>query len=279
MVGSPLALPLLDSLDPILVVYHCSDEYTRQPSFPEGFAELEAELIGRSDLVICTAEDLRRSKARMHRHCYTVTNGADVDHFASTQMPEMAGASDLNGLPRPIVGYIGSVFEWLDQSMIARAATDHEDWSFVFVGPITTDVKPLRRFPNIHFLGPRKYSDLPSYLKEFDVATVPFVFHDVTLSASPVKFYEYLASGVPVVASRLPDFEPFAHLTELVSTPDEFVAGLENAVNLDTAAKRERRMTEARNHSWASRFAEVDRLIQTAIDRKQHADIRDPDLR
>ena len=269
LVGSPVAGDLLERLTPDLVVYHCSDDYARQPTFPDGFANLETELMARSDLVICTAEALRQAKAGMHRNCHTVVNGVQVGHFARTQLPETASAPDLSDLPRPVVGYIGTVFEWLDQPMIANAARVHRDWSFVFVGPITTDVKLLRELPNIHFLGPRPYLDLLGYLKGFDVATVPFIFHDVTLRASPIKFYEYLASGVPIVASRLPDFEPLAHLTELVSNPSEFVLALENAVEHDSPAKRTRRMTEARNHSWETRFAEIDRLIRAAVDRKR----------
>ena len=93
------------------------------------------------------------------------------------------------------------------------------------------------------------------------MTTVPVIFHDVTLHASPIKFYEYLASGIPIVATRLPDFEPFAHLTGLVTTPEEFVAALEDAIAHDTPEKRQACMAEARNHSWEARFAQIDPLI------------------
>ena len=274
LVGTATALPLLDALEPSLVVYHCSDDYTRQPTFPTSFRELERDLINRCDLVICTAMALHQAKAHLNPHTYTVTNGAQVAHFARTQAPDTLVAQELRDLPRPIAGYIGSVFEWLDQAMIAHAAEARPDWSFVFVGPITTDVSQLQVLPNVHFLGPRPYADLPRYLKGFDVATVPFIFHDVTLRASPIKFYEYLASGVPVVASRLPDFEPFAHLAGLVTTPEEFVPALEDAINYDTPEKRQARMAEARNHSWEARFAQIDRLIEEALERKRAGEQR-----
>ena len=153
--------------------------------------------------------------------------------------------------------------------MIAHAAEARPDWRFVFVGPIATDVSQLQVLPNVHFLGPRPYADLPGYLKGFDVTTVPFIFHDVTLRASPIKFYEYLASGVPVVASRLPDFEPFAHLAGIVTTPEEFVTALEDAIAYDTLDKRQARMAEAQNHSWEVRFTQIDRLIEEALERKK----------
>jgi glycosyltransferase involved in cell wall biosynthesis len=268
LVGTATALPLLDALDPSLVLYHCSDDYTRQSTFPASFRELERDLVRQCDLVICTAETLRQAKAHLHPHVYTVTNGAQVEHFTCTQASDTPVARELRDLPRPIVGYIGKVFQWLDQAMIAYAARARPGWSFIFVGPLETDVSQLRTLPNVHFLGPRPYADLPSYLKGFDVATIPFIFHDVTLRASPIKFYEYLASGVPVVATRLPDFEPLAHLAGLVSTPDEFIAALEDAIAHDTPQKRQARMAEAQNHSWETRFAQIDRLIEEALERK-----------
>ncbi|MFQ5812674.1 MAG: glycosyltransferase [Anaerolineae bacterium] len=269
LVGTATALPLIDALEPLLVVYHCSDDYTCQRTFPASFASLERDLISRCDLVICTAEALRQAKTHLHPHTYTVTNGAQVEHFARAQAPDTLVAQELRDLPHPIVGYIGTVFQWLDQEMIAHASRAHPNWSFVFVGPITTEVNQLRTLPNVHLLGPRLYADLPSYLKGFDVATVPFIFHDVTLRASPIKFYEYLASGVPVVATRLPDFEPFAHLVSLVTSPVEFVTALEDTITCDTPQKRRARMAEARNHSWAARFAQIDRFIKERLAAKE----------
>ena len=147
--------------------------------------------------------------------------------------------------------------------MIAHAATAHPDWNFVFVGPITTNIGELKSLANVHFLGPKPYESLPMYMKGFAVATVPFVFHDVTMRASPVKFYEYLASGVPVVATRLPDLYPFEHVAGLVSTKEEFVSALENALQ-DGENQREARMAEAYNHSWEARFSRIDELIDEA---------------
>jgi glycosyltransferase involved in cell wall biosynthesis len=268
VVSSALAEPVLDALDASMTVYHCSDDFVMQPGFPDAYADLERRIFARSDLVICTAEALRQVKNNMHPRCYTVTNGAQIDHFARTQSPDVEMASELRGLTRPIIGYVGSVFEWLDQPMIAHAAKAHPDWSFVFVGPITTDVSVLKGLANVHLLGPRPYQNLPTYLKGFDVATVPFVFHDVTMRASPIKFYEYLASGVPVVATRLPDFRPFEHLAGLVSTKEEFVTALEQALQ-DDEDQREARMAEARDHSWDSRFRRIDELIDETLQSMQ----------
>lgn len=268
IVATATALPLLSRLDPQLVIYHCSDDYSSQPNFPVAFEELENRLIQRSDLVICTAETLRLIKAPLHEHVYTVTNGADIEHFMSTQAPSTNIAADISSLPRPVVGYIGTIFEWVDILAVARAARARPDYSFVFIGPVSTDVSQIENLPNVHLLGPRPYSDLPSYLKGFDVATVPFVIHDVTLRASPVKFYEYLASGIPIVAAMLPDLERFQGLAELYNSHEDFIAALDRSVRDKSPKTREARLREATKNSWQTRFSEVDRLIAEALQRK-----------
>jgi glycosyltransferase involved in cell wall biosynthesis len=268
VVGTATALPLVDRLDPGLVVYHCSDDYASQPNFPKSFLSLERSLTDRVDLVICTAEELRRVKAPLNPNTHTVTNGADVDHFSITQSPTTAIAPEIAGLPGPVIGYIGTVFEWLDIQLLARAARERPEWSFVFVGPIATDVSAIANLRNVHLLGPRPYADLPGYLKGFDVATVPFVVHDVTLRASPVKFYEYLASGVPVVATRLPDLERFEGMAELYTGYEQFMAALDRAVADRSDERRDARMNEASANSWDDRFAQIDGLIADALARR-----------
>ena len=268
VVGGAHALPLLEALDASLVIYHCSDDFTRQDTFPASYADLERDLIRRCDLVITTAEALRRAKAYLHPRVCAVSNGADIDHFAATQDARTSPAEELAPLPRPVIGYIGTVFEWIDQEMVAAAARARPRWTFVFVGPVTTDVRRLRALPNVRLLGSRPYADLPRFLKGFDVATVPFVVHPVTLRASPIKFYEYLAAGIPVVATRLPEFEPLDGWANLVTSPGEFVTGIERAMQDDSADLRRRRMEQARRHSWEVRFAAIDRLIGEALWRK-----------
>lgn len=268
VVGTATALPLVDHLDPGLVVYHCSDDYASQPNFPKSFGSLERELTDRADLVICTAEELRRVKAPLNPNTHTVTNGANVEHFSSTQASSTTIAPEIADLPGPVIGYIGTVFEWVDVAMLTRVALARPDWAFVFVGPVATDVSAIKKLNNVHLLGPRPYPELPGYLKGFDVATVPFVVHDVTLRASPVKFYEYLASGVPVVATRLPDLERFEAVTELYTGFDEFMQALDRAVADRSDERRAARMREATANSWDARFARFDGLIDDALARR-----------
>lgn len=271
VVGSATTGSLLPILDPSFVIYHCSDDYTRTPLFPKSYARLEQRLSAGVDLVVCTAEALRQVKASLNPHTYTVTNGAQIEHFSRVQMSDVEPAPELINLPKPVVGYIGTLFEWVDQDMIAFAAQKRTAWSFVLIGPSTADFSKLERMPNVYILGSRPYESLPSYLKGFDVATVPFVVHDVTLRASPVKFYEYLASGIPVVATRLPDLEQFSQIVSLVSSPQEFLEGVEYSIYSENASKRLARMGEANNHSWDSRFKIIDSLVKKIYEQRNAA--------
>jgi len=265
IIGTATALPLIDRLNPKLVVYHCSDDYTQQPNFPTSFKDLEEQLIRRADLIICTAEELRQAKASINPKTYTVTNGADISHFNSSLKQKTVIPIELQQLPGPIIGYVGTIFEWLNFEMIAQAAISKPQWSFVFIGPVTTDVSPIRNLKNVYLLGPKPYSVIPNYLKGFDVATIPFIIHDVTLRASPVKFYEYLASGTPIVATQLPDLDRFDHLVTLFSTPDKYLESLEYAITDKSKENLTNRIREADKHSWIFRFEKVDELIDEAM--------------
>ncbi|MFQ5685033.1 MAG: glycosyltransferase [Candidatus Scalindua sp.] len=264
-VGCAYALPLIEQIPHSLLVYHCSDDFTLTSSFPASFSDLEEELIRRCDVVITTSEELCQAKIHLGSKFVTVTNGAEIEHFASTQAPDTQLAPELADLPQPIVGYIGSVFEWIDQEWVIQAARKLPTWSFVFIGPLMTDISKLRDLPNIHYLGPRRYEDLPKYLRGFDVTTVPFVTNDVTLRASPIKFYEYLASGVPIVATNLPDFEPLSDCAYLVKDATQFSSALQRAVSEDSQEKRQLRMTESQKYSWEVRGAQVNEIIENAL--------------
>jgi len=261
LVCSAHALPLVDHIPHRLLMYHCSDDYTAVPSRQTSFDQLERELIQRCDVVITTSDELRRAKENLNPSIVTVRNGVDFEHFSRTQA-ETEVAHELAGLPRPVVGYIGSVFRWIEQEWISQAARLLPTWSFVFIGPRQTNVSRLEALPNVHFLGPRPYNLLPEYLRGFDVATVPFTSNQVTLRASPIKFYEYLAAGIPVVATRLPDLEPLAEFAHLVTSAEGFTSALQQAVSQDTPESRQRRVKESRRHSWEARYVQLDAVIE-----------------
>jgi glycosyltransferase involved in cell wall biosynthesis len=149
--------------------------------------------------------------------------------------------------------------------LMAVAARERPRWTFALVGPIGIDTAVVRSLSNVRLLGPRPYASLPSYLAAMDVAVIPFKRNTLTYHADPIKAYEYLAAGLPVVATNLPALRRLGDLVHLADSPAEFVAQLDAAVAEGRDARRTERQAEAAKHSWSSRFDTVDRLLRDTL--------------
>lgn len=264
--------PIVNRIPHSLLAYHCSDDYTAVPGFPRTFQAVESMLIRKADVVICTSEELRRARLSLNPNSYTVTNGADLEHFASVQDPATEVAAEIKKIPGPVIGYVGSVFRWLEQEWIEVAARELKA-SFVFIGPIETDVSRLKKLDNVFFLGPLPYQQLPGYMKGFQVAIIPFVRDAVTLKASPIKFYEYLAAGLPVVATRLPDLVPLANVACLVESRDAFVEALRRELVQGVATVPSERMEAVRLHSWNEKCSQIEAILRRTFRHKFSQDV------
>jgi len=253
---APALVGALDRLPSGLVVYDCLDAVAAfRPHQPEVEAA-EAALAARADLVLATTREL---EARMRRHnarTVLVPNAADFEHFAREIAPAEIPA-DLRALPRPVVGYVGEVASWLDTGLVNGLAARHPAWSIALIGPATAEARRTLTAPNVHLLGRRPYADLPRYLAGFDCCLIPFRACPLTAAVSPVKLYEYLAAGRPVVSTPLPSVLPFAGAVlvaagrRFLEAVDEAVAGAGDAA---AAAARRRRV---HTHTWDQRVARI----------------------
>jgi len=214
-----------------------------------------AELFDRAAASLASAGELYRSKKEMAPRLAIIPNGADVAHFCCARQPGTAAPEELKDLPRPLVGYIGAISDWLDQELLRAAALAHPDWSVVLIGPVDTDASCLKTLPNVRLLGHKAYSELPSYLNCFDVAVIPFKINELTRGVNPVKLYEYLAAGKPVVSSDLPEVRPFRPLVSIAREPDQFVRKIEEELAADSPEKAAERLRVAGLNSWEARAA------------------------
>jgi glycosyltransferase involved in cell wall biosynthesis len=259
--GLPHAVDALQRLPAKLVVYHCADDYVHVRGFPDTLPSLEADLCRRADLVVTTSETLCQARARFNPHTYWIPNGADVDHFAASATP----ASELREVRRPIVGFVGGLSEWVDLDLVARLARDRPEWTFVMIGPVAIDTSPLACLPNVRLLGPRPYADLPAYLAAMDVGLIPFKRNEVTHHADPIKAYEYLAAGLPVVATDLPALRRMADVVGLADSVDGFLKRIREAIDEGRDAGRSARQAEAQRHNWARRFEAFEYLVNQRL--------------
>lgn len=259
---TPLALHLRDRFG-WKVVYDCLDDqsaFRRLHRFAT--EDQEPALVRACDQVVVSSQALFQTFEKQFTpngddsRLMLIPNGVDFDRFSRA-----ASRDYLNHLPRPIVGYYGSLAEWLDYRLIREAAQQRPQWSFVFIGQITSGAaeqwERLRSVPNIHYLPTlSNYQDLPAYLADFDVCTMPFEDTPLTRAANPVKLYEYLAAGKPIVVPHLPETEPFTHdnLLWTYGTLDQYLEQLDRAVAVPpTPAQIQARQAAAQENTWDKR--------------------------
>jgi len=255
-----------------LLVYDCVDDYTTFPEFRRAqawIATRERRLCAVADLVFCTARPLFESRSALAPgRIHLVPNVGDAAHFQRAADPQLPLPDDVSRLPRPIVGFVGAVSNYkVNLDWLLYVARQRPRWSVVLVGPEavadpTTDLSALRATPNIHLLGYRPYAALPGYLKAFDVAVIPYRLGAATRGIFPLKFFETLASGRPLVISRLPALADHYDAAIVADDADGFLRACEAAIaEADTAADRERRIALAQGNTWESRIARMLELI------------------
>lgn len=268
----PTGAGLAGRLGESLLVYHCVDAYAENPGVDrEAILALEAELLARCDLVLATSRALYEEKRPARGRSRYLPNVADAEHFAAGGEPP----ADLARIPRPRLGYAGNVAGYkVDVALLAAVARARPGWQFCLVGPHGAgdpggDLAPLMGLANVHLLGARPYAELPAYLAGCDACLIPFRVSASTRASFPLKFYEYMAAGKPIVATPLPALADYAGRPDLVrfaAGTEAFAAAVAAALEEPrTEALRAARREEARRHSWPERMADISRAVEEAL--------------
>jgi glycosyltransferase involved in cell wall biosynthesis len=191
------------------LIYYCVDEYTAFTGASNGLKQIEDDLFRRADLVVVSAEKLFESKKHLNANTHIIRHGTDWRHFRTALDDVTVVPDEISDLPSPVIGFHGLLADWIDYELIKRIAEDFSHGSIVLIGKVAVDaeekIKTLNGLPNVHLLGRKPYSILPAYCKGFDVAINPFEINELTLAANPLKVREYLAAGVPVVSTDIPE--------------------------------------------------------------------------
>jgi len=232
---TPMMLPFSRDLDASVTVYDAMDELSKFRFAPPNLLDLEQELLERADLVFTGGSSLFEAKKDRHDSVHLFPSSVDRKHFekARTALPE---PDDQAAIARPRLGFYGVLDERFDTELLGKVAEMRPDWQFVMIGPvvkISPDELPKR--PNIHYLGPKKYEQLPAYLSGWDVALMPFAMNESTQFISPTKTPEYLAGGKPVVSTPVKDVVRHYGQLEgvgIARTPQQFVDECERALKL-----------------------------------------------
>lgn len=261
----PQAEVLRRALDPKYVVYHCVDDIAAQEGIDEAsFSAAEARFVPEADLVLASAPPLAERMRRLSDHVVLAPNVADTDLFA-TALHDGPVDPAMAALPGPRIVFVGAVAaRKVDFDLVAAIAAARPGWSVVLVGPVglgdpTTDVSALEALPNVHLLGVRRQDELPAILRGAHAGLIPYRSTRLTASIFPMKLYEFLSAGVPLVATGLPAVTGVDGV-ELVSGAPAAVDALERALTA-TPERRRALSAAAAHHSWSARLAEIDAAL------------------
>ena len=218
----------------------------------KGMEEIENNLLKKADVVFVLSKKIYAARNGKNKHCYLIPNGVDFDFFSRSASADTALNEELKNIPRPIAGYLGNIRSWLDFELLEFLADNLPTMSFVFVGPIEQDVRRevsyLKKRPNVYFLGMKDREVLPGILKGFDICLIPFKFNEFNLSTNPLKFWEYLATGKPILSLNIPDFKPYEDIVALYTTKEEALDKMRFLLNKDDEHLRKRRMGLAKDN-------------------------------
>ena len=256
-VFNPAAAVVAGALGEESLIYHCVDEYTAFSGVASGsLAELErtppgrgrpGDRLGRPALPVEGA--VQPAGRSWSGTAWTTTTSA------RPSTPRRAVPEAIADLPRPVIGFFGLIADWVDVELMARVAAHFSGGSLVVLGKATTDVSALERLPNVHLLGREPYADLPAYCKGFDVALNPFRISELTLNANPLKVREYLAAGLPVVSTAIPEVEVLGQCR--IGGGRRRVRRARSRRPWPTPGPRAARSEAIRPESWAARLDEI----------------------
>jgi glycosyltransferase involved in cell wall biosynthesis len=257
-VFNPAAGVVAGSLGEELLLYYVVDEYTAFAGVAQqSLVDLERELLKKADLVIASADRLLQSKGPQAKRAVLVRHGVDFDVFSKALSPSTAVPAEVARLKKPVLGYFGLMAsDWFEVDLMVDVAKRFPEASIVLLGKVTMDLSRLTSLPNVHLLGRKPFAELPGYAKAFDVALLPFPITEVTLNANPLKVREYLAAGLPVVSTRIPEVEVL-NACAIADDSQGFCDAIERAL-ADGAGPNAARSATMKNESWEAKLAEID---------------------
>jgi len=256
--------PLLGAFEFETIAYDCMDELTLFKGAPEHLIDQEKYLLANADIVFTGGKSLYESKKQNHSNVYCFPSSVDEAHFAQS-LNGIEIPADIANLQSPIVGYFGVIDERIDLKLLHETALKLPKVSFVMIGPLAKiDQTDLPKEENIHYLGMRSYSELPNYIKGFDIAMMPFAINDATKYISPTKTLEYMAAGKPIISTKITDVvRDYSNCVSLIETADDFCDAITLLFDKRASALIPLKYAEIlRNTSWDSTAARMQEIIK-----------------
>ncbi|MBU8921933.1 MAG: glycosyltransferase [Bacteroidales bacterium] len=269
----PTGADLIGQLGEDMVIYHCVDNYSANPGVDREIVDqLERQVLEKADIVFATSPALRDKCSALNRNCHYLPNVADYAHFSLALDPDTAVPSDLEKIPSPRAVFVGNVSGYkVDFELLRYAASELPGISFVLIGMVgagdpDSDPSVLVEQENIHVMGVRDYLDLPAYLKGCDVCLIPFRINETTTGVFPMKFFEYLAAGKPVITTGLPALEEYSKHCYIARDREMFVSSIRKSIEKTDQAMVKAGIELAADNSWYSRIEDISSIVTETVE-------------
>jgi len=249
------------------IVYDCVDDHARQAGVDRNSGRVvdeEAKIMDQADLVTVTSRYLYRRKKKSNDNVQLVMNAGDVDLYIKEKKRK---PQSLRGIRGPILGMVGALDDYkVDFAMLYKVATRQSDWNLVFIGAPVVDqrsrwLKRLSKLKNVYLLGAIEKEKVPAYVHSFDVCLIPYRANKYNEASFPLKFWEFMATGKPIVVTGLPELKEYRNLIGYAKRYKDFVHETERALRSPVFGSEERRR-EAKRHSWDRRVEELSKLVR-----------------
>lgn len=259
---TPELVDTLTRLDPAAIVYDCVDAWRHVPDFTGRFVDVldrtERNLLALGALVVVPGEALADPYRGWGAEVRLLPHGVDLHPYEDRSPRGSEGA---------VIGFVGTLDYKIDLGILRGVAIARPDWTLRLIGPVARGFSPaaLADLPNVSVEPAVPHSQLASKLAEFDAGIMPYFDHQLYERAAPLKNLELLAVGLPAVARRNPELEPYAELVRFAATPAEFVAELHDALVYDTPELARARREAANSQTWEQRFTALPTLLDEAL--------------
>jgi glycosyltransferase involved in cell wall biosynthesis len=268
---SPAFINMLLLIPHSAVVYDCMDELSQFKNAPKKLVTQEKRLLQFADVVFTGGQSLFNAKKKYHQNIYNFPSSVDSQHFAKVLQPRTKIPSDLKNITKPVVGFYGVVDERLDLKLISDIAELMPQVSFVIIGPLAKiEENDLPQAKNIHYLGAKDYSQLPNYLKGFDIAFMPFALNEATEFISPTKTLEFMAANKPIISTPIYDVvQAYSDMVTIVRTAKQMKQAITRHLQESDRRKKHRlklQQTVIKNTSWDRTARTMSHLIDEVTD-------------
>lgn len=266
----PSTADYVGTLGEDVAVYYCVDEWSLF-SYLDRAETVAAEqrLLERVDATFAINDALAAAKRARCKATFVSPHGVDHALFARALEPSTAVPADLAAIPRPRIGFYGTLRDWVDFELIAAVARARPQWHVVLIGQQLTDTSAVVGLPNVHLLGQKRHAELPAYCKGFDVGIIPYRIDERMQFVNPLKMREYLSAGLPVVSTAVPEVRRYPELVQVAETPDEWVRAIERALADGSVEARAARTAAMTTETWSARVAQVARTIDEIAMQKE----------